>query len=605
MNFRFKNENYQKLLSIVFCCLFFLSLSLIININFAQAADFEVNVGSTEWKVNNTGIYKNNTKIYCSDIQTGVVPSDDGFLIKNSSDDKLFLMTNSSIHVSARDPFSSLSYPGGISDSFILKESNDSILFYVDGYGLHYKDGLCDDDNYTCVDPLDDRVCLTRDDSYCNYGCESNSYANWAIPASCGTNPTTCGCCDAQLQGSWNSCHWEYPGGTSFKENTIIDTKDGSKKILDIKKGDIVKSYDEVNHEIVFTEVLNTRTHFSESYFLLNFKIEVTGNHEFYIDGEWIPVENLRSGDKLFDGKKDIPLWSIIKIDEAVMVYNFDTEAPYDNYFAEGILVHNDNDESCEPPNSLYSDCVNTAVTYCNKDYYGTSNEDDCCEYGGVHDVCEGDPTDICSDYNASQPSCVGHGCLWEVNPNHPCGNGVIDSGEQCDNPDLNGQDCESQGFWGGDLGCNPATCLFDTSECLVTEPPHCSEVPGGYVACEDVNTVEYENLYYDEYEEFPVTCYDHIQWLPGYHTGLEGCECNWKWSCNDGGTPGQFGCEGQGGFVEWVDDPDDCTGGGGGGCDNYPGADPACECNGTHIEAEDILNETDCMSNGYTWVTP
>jgi uncharacterized protein DUF1566 len=45
------------------------------------------------------------------------------------------------------------------------------------------------------------------------------------------------------------------------------------------------------------------------------------------------------------------------------------------------------------------------------------------------------------------------------------CGDGVINTGEQCDQANLNGQTCATQGFFGGTLACGPA-CLFDTSGC-------------------------------------------------------------------------------------------------------------------------------------------
>jgi hypothetical protein len=45
------------------------------------------------------------------------------------------------------------------------------------------------------------------------------------------------------------------------------------------------------------------------------------------------------------------------------------------------------------------------------------------------------------------------------------CGNGMIDPGEQCDQSNLNGQTCASQGFAAGVLKCG-AGCMFDTSGC-------------------------------------------------------------------------------------------------------------------------------------------
>ncbi|NQY91856.1 MAG: hypothetical protein HRT46_09380 [Deltaproteobacteria bacterium] len=45
------------------------------------------------------------------------------------------------------------------------------------------------------------------------------------------------------------------------------------------------------------------------------------------------------------------------------------------------------------------------------------------------------------------------------------CGNGAIDSGEQCDGVNLAGQDCVSLGYLAGTLACG-GDCLFDTSAC-------------------------------------------------------------------------------------------------------------------------------------------
>lgn len=61
------------------------------------------------------------------------------------------------------------------------------------------------------------------------------------------------------------------------------------------------------------------------------------------------------------------------------------------------------------------------------------------------------------------------------------CGNGVLDSGEQCDGNILNSQSCFSQGYVSGTLGCYPAghanECTFDTSACS-------SSCPSGQILC-------------------------------------------------------------------------------------------------------------------------
>ncbi len=50
------------------------------------------------------------------------------------------------------------------------------------------------------------------------------------------------------------------------------------------------------------------------------------------------------------------------------------------------------------------------------------------------------------------------------------CGNGVINSGEQCDGSNLNGQTCMTLGFIEGTLGCDN-NCAFDKSNCVGCDP--------------------------------------------------------------------------------------------------------------------------------------
>lgn len=54
------------------------------------------------------------------------------------------------------------------------------------------------------------------------------------------------------------------------------------------------------------------------------------------------------------------------------------------------------------------------------------------------------------------------------INANIPsiCGNGILDSGEQCDGADLGGQTCQSRGYSGGTLACGIG-CVFNVSNCV------------------------------------------------------------------------------------------------------------------------------------------
>ncbi|HIH21166.1 MAG TPA: hypothetical protein HA222_00690 [Candidatus Diapherotrites archaeon] len=54
-----------------------------------------------------------------------------------------------------------------------------------------------------------------------------------------------------------------------------------------------------------------------------------------------------------------------------------------------------------------------------------------------------------------------------EEEPQAVCGNGIVETGEQCDGTDLAGQTCQSQGFVGGTLGCNSECAAFDVSQCI------------------------------------------------------------------------------------------------------------------------------------------
>ena len=50
------------------------------------------------------------------------------------------------------------------------------------------------------------------------------------------------------------------------------------------------------------------------------------------------------------------------------------------------------------------------------------------------------------------------------------CGNGTIDSGEQCDGSALAGATCVSRGYTGGSLSCN-SNCTFDVGNCSSATP--------------------------------------------------------------------------------------------------------------------------------------
>jgi hypothetical protein len=72
-----------------------------------------------------------------------------------------------------------------------------------------------------------------------------------------------------------------------------------------------------------------------------------------------------------------------------------------------------------------------------------------------------------CGTHCTGPMVCVDGACSA---PNPVCGNGVLETGEQCDGPALGGATCQSLGFVGGTLACSNV-CRFDTSGCV----PACS----------------------------------------------------------------------------------------------------------------------------------
>ncbi|MBU1241007.1 hypothetical protein KKF84_11485, partial [Myxococcota bacterium] len=56
-------------------------------------------------------------------------------------------------------------------------------------------------------------------------------------------------------------------------------------------------------------------------------------------------------------------------------------------------------------------------------------------------------------------------GCKEETVTGDDCGDGVIDTGEECDGDALGGATCTGQGYYGGTIGCSDE-CQLDVTEC-------------------------------------------------------------------------------------------------------------------------------------------
>jgi len=72
-------------------------------------------------------------------------------------------------------------------------------------------------------------------------------------------------------------------------------------------------------------------------------ELKVTSEHPFLINNQWIPANQLKSGDKLTlsNGRSAI-ITKINEINDSVKVYNLETEN-YHDFIVNGVIVHNSN----------------------------------------------------------------------------------------------------------------------------------------------------------------------------------------------------------------------------------------------------------------------
>lgn len=146
--------------------------------------------------------------------------------------------------------------------------------------------------------------------------------------------------------------------GDCHPAGTMITMADGTlKDIKDIEVGDIVKSYSSsecgCTENIVVDAKVSKIHQYSEEemasqgdyYIIINGKLRATIVHPVAVKTEegfeWIDAGKLQIGDIIHNiAGDDIIITSIDKVFEPVPVYGLEIE-DYENYFADGILVHN------------------------------------------------------------------------------------------------------------------------------------------------------------------------------------------------------------------------------------------------------------------------
>jgi len=131
---------------------------------------------------------------------------------------------------------------------------------------------------------------------------------------------------------------------TCFLAGTKVVMADGSyKNIEDVAVGDLVIAYDESTGAIANCKVDHTFYYAPEEmtdyYLVVNDNLQVTPNHRFYSDGEWIYAGNLKVGDSLLTKElsEDYTVYSLEKIYEKVPTYDLEIENLH-TFFWEGTI---------------------------------------------------------------------------------------------------------------------------------------------------------------------------------------------------------------------------------------------------------------------------
>ncbi len=126
--------------------------------------------------------------------------------------------------------------------------------------------------------------------------------------------------------------------------DTNITMAGGTDKLIkDIKKGDIVKSFDYVNDSIVeskVTKLFSFDKYQIKSYLVINNDLKITPDHVVYINGNWQLAGTIKVGDILLNQKnREIIVNSVKKVEQQIPTYNLKLDG-FQAYFANGILVH-------------------------------------------------------------------------------------------------------------------------------------------------------------------------------------------------------------------------------------------------------------------------
>jgi len=126
-------------------------------------------------------------------------------------------------------------------------------------------------------------------------------------------------------------------GGTCFAAETLILMADDTRKrIIDVKKGDRVKAYNEKTGRIETRKVTLSEDGRHDDYYLINGTLKATPPHPFYtMDRGWVGLDNLKAGDRIKSPDGENEIFSIVKVAQPLKIYNIRVETR-ENFFVSG-----------------------------------------------------------------------------------------------------------------------------------------------------------------------------------------------------------------------------------------------------------------------------
>lgn len=112
--------------------------------------------------------------------------------------------------------------------------------------------------------------------------------------------------------------------GPCFAPETLVLMADGTaKRIIDIRKGELVKAYDLETGEVVPATVVGTKTGRGDYHYVINGGIRVTPPHPFYsADNRWISIKDLKPGQTVRISCSFATIKSIEKKGATLKIYN-------------------------------------------------------------------------------------------------------------------------------------------------------------------------------------------------------------------------------------------------------------------------------------------